>query len=107
MGDINKETIISWNQIKTSVRPIDEVEFVETIYATKEYEDWSGCRSVPRAKRRHKQGIKTAMRVRRKPACYKMDGKMFIHPDLLQAMKKRVSDRIESYMYNAILGTRP
>lgn len=107
MSTITKETIIGWNKIVTSVQPINPVQFIETIYATEEYEDWSGCRSIPRARRRHKQGIQTAMRIRRKPACYQADGKMFIHPDLMRAMKKRLSDRVEADMYNSILGPRP
>lgn len=107
MSTINSETIAGWSKIAKSIRSIDAVEFVETIHATEEYEDWSGCRSIPRAKRRHKQGIRTAMRVRRKPACYKADGKMFIRPELARALRKRLSDQIDRDLYSAFTGGRP
>ena len=55
------------------------------------YDDWSGCRSIPRAKRRHAQGIRTRMRVKWRPRkdAITIDGgrTYYLHPEAYTALK--------------------
>ena len=62
------------------------MRIVEDPFMTDTVEDWSCCRSIPRAKRRHARGIKTAMRyiqVPKKESYYiKASNTLVIHPEM-------------------------
>ncbi len=55
------------------------------------YEDWSECRSISRAKRRHARGIRTRMRVKwrpRKVAVTINGGRTYlVHPSVYHALR--------------------
>lgn len=80
-----------------------DVELVVTPYATlgEEY-DWSGCRSPSRARRRHRQGHRTRLVVRPKPACFEAGGRMYIHPVLHAALKKRLAAQVDASIEAAL-----
>lgn len=63
------------------------IHIIESKYATKMVQDWSGCRSVPRAKRRHAKGIKTRMVEKEVPAFFMIDRKIVEHPLVVQKLK--------------------
>lgn len=83
------------------------VPIIESPFATRRVEDWSGCRSIPRAKRRHAKGKRTRMRIIEKPACFQMDGKFYMHPEFRRELERQLADRIERNFYASILGARP
>jgi hypothetical protein len=64
------------------------MKVIESRYATRHIQDWSGCRSIPRAKRRHARGIKTRMVERDIPGAYMVGGKeIHAHPEIISLIK--------------------
>ncbi len=63
------------------------MRFVETLTAVEMVEDWSKCRSIPRAMRRRKQGHKQHDKMFAKPCAYKIDGVIHIHPALYAELR--------------------
>lgn len=93
MSDIG----INWNVgFSVAAQPI-----VETIHAVGELvEDWSGCRSPSRAKRREWRGFPQHVKRYRKPACYEANGTLFIHPALARELRQTVKKRIDRQIDN-------
>lgn len=66
----------------------------ETLAATEPAEDWSRVRSPGRAARRrhkHRQNI----RVWRKPCAFMLDGKLYVHPEIMRTMRQNMAKRID------------
>lgn len=84
--------------------------FVETLQAVRVEEDWSGCRSPSRAKRRHAMGIRTRMVRRERPSCYFVEALncYYIHPKMMKGFKERLGYDLkrnqESSLYKGIMG---
>lgn len=72
------------------------VKIIEDRNMTDPEEDWSGCRSIPRAKRRHAKGIRTRMRIMQVPKkeAYAMHGgrTLVMHPELARIMRDQLND---------------
>ena len=81
-------------------------QMVETISAVERVQDWSGCRSVSRAMRRHKQGHKTRMKQWDKPAAYRSGNVIYIHPqmarELRQELATQANDMVDAMAYAAM-----
>jgi hypothetical protein len=75
------------------------VRIVESPLMVDTVEDWSGCRSIPRAKRRHARGIKTAMRLISVPKknAYAMDNgrTLVMHPEMARQMRAEAAKDAE------------
>lgn len=65
------------------------IPIIASEHATMEVEDWSGCRSPSRARRRLAQGHPQHMVKRREPCMYLIDGSYFAHPEVLDALRRR------------------
>jgi hypothetical protein len=80
-------------------------DVIVTEYATSGYTfDWSGCRSPSRAKRRHAQGHRTRLVVRPTPAAYEAGDKLYVHPAVYAAMKKRLAAQVDASIERALRG---
>lgn len=55
-------------------------------------EDWSGCRSPARARRREKQGRRQHVKRRSVPMAFVVDKSLVIHPHLFERLKKQVGE---------------
>ena len=55
----------------------------ESKYMTKKVQDWSGCRSKARAKRRHAKGIKTRMVEKEVPTAMMVGRRLYAHPQVI------------------------
>ena len=63
---------------------------ISSKYCFTEKQDWLGCRSIPRAKRRHARGIKTRMVIREIPTVNIINGKMYAHPSVISAIEENI-----------------
>ncbi len=63
------------------------MKIIETLSAYETVEDWSGCRSIPRAIRRAKRGKKQRMIVRAKPKAFMLGGVIYAHPDIVAQLR--------------------
>lgn len=82
------------------------IRIIEDIFMTDTVEDWSGCRSIPRAKRRHARGIKTRMRYIKVPKkegyFIKESNTLVVHPEvrkLLSEELKKDPEQMEAESY--------
>ncbi len=68
------------------------------------YEDWSRCRSLPRARRRPARGIRTAMRVRHRPQrkAYEINGIFYMHPEMLRALQFKLKTRADKRLMDTL-----
>jgi hypothetical protein len=57
--------------------------------------DTSQCRSHSRAIRRHKAGIPGRVRTIERPAAYMIEGRMHMHPDMYDAMMRKIGRDLE------------
>ena len=55
-------------------------------------EDWSGCRSPSRARRRLRMGHPQRMVVRYLPMGIVYGGQLMVHPEILEQMEKAAAD---------------
>lgn len=67
---------------------INGLPIIKSDYALKTIEDWSDCRSIPRAKRHHAKGIKTRMIERQVPAIIMLNGRAYAHPKVIDGLYK-------------------
>ena len=90
--------------ISRVVKPIPR--FVESELLVDRVEDWSGCRSPSRARRRHKQGHKqhVVMVDVPKPGAYQIGNEIFIHPFTMAKVRKALSENVERRMDDAMMG---
>jgi hypothetical protein len=65
---------------------------IEDRNLTKTIEDWSGCRSPSRARRRRRQGHPQRMVYRQvpDPSVYYIDDALVMHPETARAMERRM-----------------
>lgn len=87
--------MMDWADIRIESRSLIGPKFVESIHAVEMKEDWSGCRSIPRAMRRMKQGHMQRMKVVAKPCAFLVGNDMFIHPTLLKEIRHQTATRIQ------------
>lgn len=80
------------------------LDLVESIHATELVQDWSGCRSPSRARRRHARGIKTQLKEFRKPACYRMGGILYAHPEFIRHLGERMQRDVDNRLFAAFNG---
>jgi len=69
------------------------IPLVETANAIERVEDWSGCRSQARARRRAARGFKQRMVVRARPVAWLINGVLFIHPELAMRLRAAADSR--------------
>lgn len=85
------------------------LDIVETSTAESVEQDWSGCRSPSRAKRRHARGIRTRMTEKRTPAAFRFGNKLYVHPriaaELRNAFARDMKSAIDKRMLDALNGT--
>lgn len=80
------------SMIRTSAAPT----FKTNEFMTEEYEDWSGCRSVARAKRRRKRGHRQNVVIRSKPRSEfwhdKINNIVYCHPEAYKKLQEIVKE---------------
>ena len=80
---------------------------IESPFMVDTVEDWSGCRSIPRAKRRHAKGIRTRMRLIEVPkkCAYAMDqGRTLVmHPEMARLLRAEAEKDPEQIASEAFL----
>lgn len=81
------------------------VRVIETVNATTPYEDWSKVRSPSRTRRRLKRGFPNRNIVtRQKPAAYRLNGVLYVHPEIARAVHQVMAHRIDESIRRAMLG---
>lgn len=92
-----------------SISPIGGTMFVETLHAVDRREDWSACRSIPRAIRRQKQGHKQRMVISEKPLAFMINGVLHVHPEIKRQIVYQLGNsmerQIEKDLYSAMFVT--
>lgn len=79
------------------------IRYIESVQATEPAEDWSGCRSISRARRREAQGHRQRVRRYRAPAAYMIGDVLYIHPDLATRLRRETAERLSLAFDKAIL----
>jgi hypothetical protein len=67
------------------------MKFVEDFLAFELVEDWTNCRSLARAQRRHKRGFRQRNSTRKVPAIFVFNGVVHVHPSLLPTLRNSIN----------------
>lgn len=84
-----------FNSLFAPLRIYGGIEIVESLAAVTRHEDWSGCRSKARARRRMLQGHRQRVRVWHEPCSYRIElpgrpPQIIVHPDLMRDLRARL-----------------
>ena len=107
-GDDNKSLLTITKQFSIPTFKMNEC-------MTEDYEDWSGCRSIPRAKRRRKQGHRQNVVTRTRPSSEfwhdKNSNTIYCHPETYNKMHEHINralqktqKKVENDFYKMITG---
>ena len=99
MSTLGPEQIYKWKAQLAALTMPAALRIRTSYHLTEPFENWSGCRSVSRARRRHAKGIKTAMRRYDRPArkAYQMNGEIWMHPEMEKALQFQIKKRADEY----------